>query len=93
MRGEIMINQINNKLLDFVTQQFSVDTEDIFLDESLIDQGIIDSTGLIEIVSFIEDEYSFSIEEEHLIMENFGSIEKIANFIKTMIENRKIMSN
>ena len=76
-----MIEKIKDNIVDYVVENFSADREEIFLDESLIDQGIIDSTGLIEIVSFIEEKYSLVIEEQQYITENFGSIIKIANFI------------
>jgi len=64
-----------------------VDESDIQLDESLIDQGIIDSFGLIEITSYIEDKYSFAITDAMMNRDNLGSVIKIVNFINNNISN------
>ena len=85
-------NKINTKeqikilLLDFICRQFLVDLEDIEVDKSLIDTGIIDSMGLIEISSFIEQNFNFKVNEEHMNRQNFGSVHLMVNFID---KNRK----
>lgn len=73
---------IQQKLLDFITRNFLVDEDEIVLDESLVDQGIIDSFGLIEIASFMETDFSIYVQEEQMNRENFGSVIKLVNFIK-----------
>jgi acyl carrier protein len=50
-------------------------------DQSLIASGIIDSTGVLELVSYIEGQYSIQFADGELTAENFGSIERIASFI------------
>jgi len=74
-------NTIKSHLLQFITRNFMVDESEIKLDESLIDQGIIDSFGLIEITSYIEDKYSFEITDAMMNRDNLGSVIKIVNFI------------
>ncbi len=59
-----------------------VERDEIDLDKSMIDEGIIDSFGLIEIATFMENEFQMQISEENMIRENFGSVHKIVNFIK-----------
>jgi acyl carrier protein len=84
MSKEIQIAQdIQQKLLDFLTRNFLVDEDEIKLDQSLVDQGIIDSFGLIEITSFMENEFSIIIKESQMKRENFGSVFKIVNFIQS----------
>ncbi len=86
-----MSDKIKNKeeiqaaLIAFLCRQFMVDEEDIELEESLVDTGIIDSMGLIEIASYIENEYSFKVTEEMMNRSNFGSVVKIVDFISRMI--------
>nr|WP_319398894.1 acyl carrier protein [uncultured Carboxylicivirga sp.] len=86
-----MSDKIKNKeeiqaaLIAFLCRQFMVDEEDIELEESLVDTGIIDSMGLIEIASYIENEYSFKVTEEMMNRSNFGSVVKIVDFISLMI--------
>lgn len=50
-------------------------------DASFLDEGIIDSTGVLELVAFIEETYSISILDEELIPENLDSIKNIVGFI------------
>ncbi len=73
--------EIKELLLDFICRQFLVDLEDIELDKSLIDTGIIDSMGLIEIASFIEQNFNFKVKEEQMNRQNFGSVLLIVDFI------------
>lgn len=48
---------------------------------SLIDSGIIDSTGASELVAFLEASYDFMIEDEEFVPDNLDSIAKIAAFV------------
>jgi acyl carrier protein len=73
--------KINEMLLDFICHQFLVDQEEIEVNKSLIDTGIIDSMGLIEISSFIEKNYNFNVTEEQMNRQNFGSVVSIVDFI------------
>ncbi len=73
---------IQEALLDFLCQQFLVEIEDIELDKSLIDTGIIDSMGLIEISAYLQREYEIKITEEKMNRNNFGSVLKIVDFIQ-----------
>ncbi|MBI9064240.1 MAG: acyl carrier protein [Marinilabiliaceae bacterium] len=78
--------EIQARLIQFLCLQFMVDEEDIELDESLVDTGIIDSMGLIEIVSYIENEYAMKVPEEMMNRANFGSVDKIVDFITHQIK-------
>jgi acyl carrier protein len=73
--------QIKEQLLDFICRQFMVDREDIEVDKSLIDTGIIDSIGLIEISSFITSTYKFKVTVDQMTRQNFGSVLLIVDFI------------
>jgi acyl carrier protein len=74
--------QIREQLLDFICRQFLVDVEDIDMDKSLVDTGIIDSMGLIEISSFIQQNFNFVVSENEMNRKNFGSVTLIVDFIE-----------
>jgi len=74
--------QIREMLLDFICQQFLVDREDIQIDKSLIDTGIIDSFGLIEISSFITKHFCFEVTVDQMTRKNFGSVLLMVDFIE-----------
>ena len=77
-----MPEPILEELLVFLCRNFIVEKNEINLAESLIDQGIIDSFGLVEIASFMEREYGITIKEEEMNRDNFGSVLKIVGFIE-----------
>lgn len=79
-----MKEDIKRSLIDFIVNEFMVDESEIILDESLIDQGIIDSFGLVEISTFMENEFSIKITEEEMTRDNFGSVLKMVAFIERL---------
>jgi len=52
---------------------------------SFLDTGIVDSTGMLEIVEFLEERFGISVEDEELIPENLDSIANLTSFV-----NRKL---
>ena len=49
--------------------------------ESLLERGIIDSTGVMELVAFIEKQFSISVGDEELLPENLDSVDQIVGFV------------
>jgi acyl carrier protein len=72
------------KIRSFIVETFLFDAADAEFgdDESLLDSGIIDSTGVLELVSFIEEEFDFEVKDEELIPENLDSLDKLASYIE-----------
>ncbi len=62
---------------------FGQDDDQLASDTSLLQAGIIDSTGVLEIVVFLEDGYDIKVEDSELIPENLDSIKNLAAFITT----------
>ncbi len=56
-------------------------------DDSFLEKGIIDSTGILELVAFVEDEFEIEVGDEELIPDNFDSIEKLAAYTQRKIGN------
>ncbi|SMF56905.1 Acyl carrier protein [Alteromonadaceae bacterium Bs31] len=73
-------SEAKKSLLHFISDNYMVDIEEIPVDQSLIDEGIIDSFGLVEISSFLEKSFEITIEEADLIRDNFGSVNKMIDF-------------
>lgn len=78
--------QARSQLLEFIVDNYMVDLDEIPLDKSLIDEGIIDSFGLVEIASFLEKIFAIKIAEDDMVRENFGSVNKLIAFVE-----RKVM--
>jgi acyl carrier protein len=81
--GETGMEAIQQKLRNFVTETFLFgDGADLRDDDSFIEKGIIDSTGILQVVDFVEQEFGFQVREEDLLPENLDSINQLTAFIQ-----------
>ena len=51
-------------------------------DTSFLEEGIIDSTGVLELVTFLEETYEIQVDDEELIPENLDSIDNVAAYLE-----------
>jgi acyl carrier protein len=49
--------------------------------DSLLEHGIVDSTGVLEVIAFIEEAFGVTVEDEEMLPDNLDSIERIAGFV------------
>ena len=72
----------------FIFENFLFDADDSALknDDSFLEKGIIDSTGVLELVEWLEEEFSMQIADEELIPENLDSVNLLAAFVKRKVE-------
>jgi acyl carrier protein len=75
---------VQQELRKFIFENFMFGTEDVQLspDDSLVEKGLIDSTGVLELIAFIEKRYGIRIEDEEVIPENLDSINLLTRFIE-----------
>ena len=78
-----MTMTIEKQIRHFIIENFLFGAPDNGLEDndSLLDKGIIDSTGVLELVSHLEETYSIQVEDEELIPENLDSIAAVTNYI------------
>lgn len=71
------------KIREFIFENFLFDAEDDALgnDTSFLEQGIIDSTGVLELVDWLEEEFGISVEDDELVPENLDSVNLLAAYI------------
>jgi len=77
----IATKDIEDRLIKFICSNFLVEPDEFDLEKSLVDQGIIDSIGLVEISAFMKREFGIEVSEENMTREYFGSVKKMAAFI------------
>ena len=67
----------------FIFDNFLFDAaeEDLGNDDSFLEQGVIDSTGVLELVEWLEDTFDIAVDDEELIPENLDSVNQLAAFI------------
>ena len=66
----------------FIKSNFLFDEKAELNDQkSLLGSGIIDSTGVLELIAFLEQQFKVKFEDSELVVENFDTVEKIEKFI------------
>lgn len=73
---------LQKSLRSFIVENYLFGQENGLRDsDSFLDLGIIDSTGVLELVSHIESEYLLKIDSDEIVPDNFDSVEKLAAFV------------
>jgi acyl carrier protein len=75
-------NHSNTKIREFILGKFPLARKRQLKDsDALLESGILDSLGVLDLVRFIEQEFSISVADEDLVPDNFQTIDRIAAFI------------
>ncbi len=82
-----MEDTIITELREFITEVFLFGQGTALAnDDSFLDQGIIDSTGVLELVTFIEDRYQITVDDMDLVPDNLDSIDRLVRFVQSKRE-------
>lgn len=78
-----MSEQTIQKIREFVHRSFVFRAEEAGLDdaESLIEAGLVDSTGILELVSFLETTFRIEVADADIVPENLDTVAAIAAFV------------
>jgi len=72
-------SRVRNFILE--TFLFTDDPSALDDDDSFLDKGIIDSTGVLELVTFLEDEMGVTVSDEEMVPENLDSVAAVSAFV------------
>lgn len=80
-----MSDPIQEKVRAFILENylFTDDTSALGADDSLLGRGIVDSTGMLEIIMFIEEQLGVKVADAEMIPENLDSVNRIAAFVNS----------
>lgn len=77
------------RVREFVVDNFLFGEEKGLANEtSFLEKGIIDSTGILELVSFLEETYEIKVDDEELVPENLDSLANIDVFLRRKLNGR-----
>ena len=77
------MSEKRDKVRAFIVENFLFGSDEGLTDEtSFLDEGIIDSTGILELVSFLEEDFEIAVEDEELIPENLDSIKNVVAYLE-----------
>lgn len=78
-----METQVAAQLRDFITTAYAFGDESrVPADtDSLLETGILDSTGVLELIEFLEEQFQFTVEDTETVPENLGSIAGLTRYV------------
>ena len=84
--GDVMSEQDKKSYIEtvshFVIEKFLFgDADELKEGTSFLEEGVIDSTGILELVMFLEETYAIKIQDEELVPQNMDSVQNIARFL------------
>ena len=83
------MERLQTELRRFVIDNFMYGRDCQFRDEdSFLELGIIDSSGLLELVNFLETQYGIQVEEADLVPENLDSVAQLARFLRGKLDHQ-----
>ena len=78
-----MTDPLHDTIRRFILENylFTDDPAQLGLDDSLLGRGIVDSTGMLEIILFIEEQLGVKVADNEMVPENLDSVNRIAAFV------------
>jgi acyl carrier protein len=73
---------IQHRVREFVVQNFLFGQDDLAEDASFLETGIIDSTGVLELVGFIESTFAIAVQDHDLVPANLDSVQSVTRFVE-----------
>lgn len=82
---------VRNQIVNFVLINFisNFDRGNLPLEQSLVDLGVLDSYGVVELVCFLEERWNIVIPDSDITREKMGSINKVANLVLNYLNNNQ----
>jgi acyl carrier protein len=83
MIGDHVAKQVEADLTEFIVSNylFGDATRAPRNDDALVEEGIIDSTGILELIEFLEDRFGIAVSESETVPQNLGSISNLTAFV------------
>ncbi len=79
--------EIARQTLDYISELHGGGAGQFSLEAPLLEDGIIDSQGLVDLITFLEKQFSIHIQDDDVNLENFTSVSSIASFVAATREN------
>jgi acyl carrier protein len=67
---------------------FSEDGYPYLDDASFLEKGILDSTNILELVMFVEEEFGITVEDKEIVPEYFDSVRNLSQFVRSKMDSK-----
>lgn len=82
-----MMGAMEEQIRNYITDNLMFGEVTLQLDDdaSLLELGIVDSVGVMELVLFVEEAFSLQIADDEIVLENFDSITQLSKFVQSKL--------
>lgn len=86
--GSKHASDIENKIRAFLVRHFLSDRADNLRDDGSLLGNVVDSLGVLDLVTFLQDEFHISVEDEDVVPGNLDSVQNLSAFVARKLEIR-----
>ena len=81
-----MAKAFENSVREFIAENFLFRADaEVSNNQSLLESGVIDSTGVLELIAFLEQTYGITVADEEIVPENLDSIDNMTSYLSTKL--------
>ncbi len=75
------MNNMEQSIKEYIAQEFLHDKPNNVLEGNLVEEGVIDSLGIMTLIAYVEKQFGARIKPEDVVVENFESVAAIARLV------------
>jgi|SRR6267378_3055874 len=91
VRANMTANHLNTQIREFILDKFPLARKQQLKDsDALLETGILDSLGVLDLVSYVEQTFSIVVADEELSPENFQSVDTLASYVQRKTSERLV---
>lgn len=75
---------IRKEIRSYILDNFMIgrENEELSDSDSLLSKGVIDSTGVVELVGYLEENFQIAVEDDELVPDNFDTVNNLVGYIQ-----------
>jgi len=83
---------IQNEIRDYIVENILFgDRQKLEADTLFQENGVLDSIGFLEIITFVEGKFGIEIADNEVVPENLGSLQRISNFVEKKLREKTVV--
>jgi acyl carrier protein len=84
------MESVRDTIKDYILKNFVFEeNEQLGDDQSLLKTGVVDSTGILELIAFVQQEFKIDFEDSELVADNFDTINRVAACVTRKLETQE----
>jgi acyl carrier protein len=84
----VQTTDIEQEIRSFIAESFLMSGSDALNEDTPLLGNVIDSTGVIELIVFVQQRFTISVEDEEVMTDNFGSVKNVVTFVEKKLRSR-----